>query len=304
MKKNILTTVIINFNTMKTLKPSGLVLLLFSFFLSCDNEDLKEKLSTGDTNAVSEEALTDYFFQDLNDMGSVAIASPTHNQYSGGRTNATITIQDHRFLCDGITITIEPGQNSTAENPNGVLTVNFGTTGCSDAAGNIRKGKLIFTYSGNRFTPGASVTTVPENYFINNIKIEGVHTSTNVATSTEAAPKVRAVLTNGKATFSDGTVAERTSDIIWSWIRAENPLNDKLIVDISSTANGITREGTQYAVSLVEALEYKRLCSLATKGVKKYVIDGNKEFYVDYGDGGCDKIFTLKYNGVERVISL
>ena len=146
---------------------------------SCKDEQ-EQRLTIQDTADLTEEALTDAYFQDMDDMAGIAIESPTETEYSSGRTAGSIAIQDHRFTCEGIVISLQPDAASTAEMPKGVLTVDFGTIGCTDQNGNVRKGKLIFTYSGKRFMPASTVVTTTEDYFINGISLEGTRTLTNV----------------------------------------------------------------------------------------------------------------------------
>lgn len=269
---------------------------------SCNDE---ERLTVTDTQDITEEAVTDSYFQDMDDMAGVAMNAPTDNQYSGGRTATTITIQDERFNCTGIAVTVTPGPNSTLDHPQGVLTVDFGVTGCTDLKGNVRTGKVIFTYNGRRFVTGSTVVTTVENYTINGIKLEGKRTLTNVTGSTSEAPKFNVVLENGKATLiADGTFAERESNITWSWIRGTNAADDYLLIDQSSVASGTTRGGRAYSVSLTKALKYKRFCGIAVEGIKKYVIDGTKEITIDYGNGDCDKSVVVTVNGVTRNLSV
>jgi len=269
---------------------------------SCNEE---ERLTVTDTQDITEEAITDSYFQDMDDMAGVAINAPTDDQYSGGRSATTITIQDQRFNCAGIVVTVTPADNSTLDVPKGVLSIDFGLTGCTDLRGNIRTGKVIFTYNGRRFVPGSTVVTTVDNYTINGIKLEGTRTLTNVSGSTSDAPKFNVVLENGKATLlADGTFAERESNITWSWIRAASPADDYLLIDQTSVANGTTRGGRVYSVSLTEGLKYKRFCGIAVDGIKKYVIDGTKEITIDYGNGDCDKSVVITVNGVTRSLSV
>jgi len=55
---------------------------------------------------------------------------------------------------------------------------------------------------------------------------------------------------------------------------------------------------------LLEDLIYKRHCGIAVAGVKQYTINGEKEITIDYGDGECDKAFTITVNGRTRMINL
>lgn len=265
--------------------------------LSCNDED---RLTLADTQDITEEAVTDSYFQDMDDMAGIAIDAPEDDEYSGGRKATTITIEDQRF-CAGSIITIVPGANSTLSEPRGVLTVDFGTIGCADLKGNVRTGKLIFTYNKWRFQPGSTIVTTTDNYIINGIKLEGTRTLTNVTGSTSESPKFNVVLENGKATFlADGTIAERESDITWEWKRAEA----YLLIDQSSTASGTTRGGRTYSVSLSKALKYMRFCGIPVEGIKKYIIDSSKEIIIDYGNGTCDKSVVITVNGATRNLNV
>jgi len=270
---------------------------------SCNEED---RLTFQDTQDITEEAITDTYFQDMDDMAGVAVGSPTETQFNSGRVaTTTITITDDRFQCAGVVVTIDAGPNSTVDVPNGVITVDFGTTGCSDLKGNVRTGKLIFTYNKRRFQPGSTVVTTTDNYTINGVKLEGTRTLTNVTGSTETSPKFNVTLANGKATLTDGTTATRESDITWQWIRGTTVSEDYLLIDQSSTAEGVTRGGRTYEVSLTKALKFKRFCGgIPTEGIKRYIIDGDKEIVIDYGDGTCDKALVVTVNGVTRNLTV
>jgi hypothetical protein len=270
---------------------------------SCKEED---RITVRDTQDITEEAVTDTYFQDMDDMAGVAVSAPSDTQFGAGRENETITASDSRFQCSGapLTLTLTRSANSTKEIPQGVITVDFGTAGCTDQLGNVRKGKLTFTYSGRRFVPGSTVVTTTDGYSINGVKLEGTRTLTNVSGSTSDAPKFNIVLANGKATYSDGQTATRESNITTQWVRAASPINDELIVDQSSTASGTTRGGRKYQVSLLKQLEFKRTCGVAVSGIKKYVIDSSKEITIDYGDGTCDKSVTVTINGITRTLTV
>ncbi|HTE33712.1 MAG TPA: hypothetical protein VK666_25200, partial [Chryseolinea sp.] len=68
---------------------------------SCKDED---RLTITDTEEITEEAVTDSYFLDMDDMATVAVSAPADDQYSGGRISSTITITDTRF-CPGTVVT-------------------------------------------------------------------------------------------------------------------------------------------------------------------------------------------------------
>ncbi len=273
---------------------------------SCKDED---RLTLQDTQDISEESVSDSYFQDMDDMAGVAVQAPEDAQFSGGRVSASyeITINDDRFKCGGIVVTVEPGSNSNSKTPSGILTVNFGATGCADSKGNIRTGKLIFNYTGWRFKPDSKIITTTENYTINGIKLEGIRTLTNVTGSDSLSPKFKAILTAGKATFPDASIATRESNITWQWKRGATVAKDFLLVDQSSEAHGTSRGGRHYDITLAKALTFKRFCGgLPVEGIKKYVIDGDKTILIDYGvdDNTCDRKIVVIVNGAARSLTV
>jgi hypothetical protein len=286
----------------RNFKFSSTAAILCTLLIASCNNDV-EQFSSEDTRDITEETQSDAYFQELDDMTAVTVAAPSEQEYSGGRVSSTITINDNRFQCSGVAVTLVRSGDSTPENPKGVITIDFGT-GCEDLRGNVRTGKVILAYSGRRFIPGSTVVTTLENYTINGIALEGVRTLTNVQLNANSAPRFNAVLEDGKATFPDGSLATRNSDITWQWVRATNPADDQLVIDKSSTANGTTRRGRDYTVSLIEDLVYKRFCGMAVQGVKKYEINGTKTITIDYGDGSCDRVITVTVNDLTRNISV
>ena len=64
---------------------TGMIMAVFIMF-SCKEED---RLTIADTQEVTEESVTDSYFLDMDDMATVAIGTPSNDQYSGGRTAST-----------------------------------------------------------------------------------------------------------------------------------------------------------------------------------------------------------------------
>lgn len=277
-----------NFIALGLLISSGLI-------ISCQDE---EKLTVADTLDISEDALSESYYQDMDDMGNLAVEAPSDSEFSGGRTKATtITISDDRFDCNDVTVTLESAEGSSFEIPSGTITIDFGTTGCADSKGNVRTGKIIIAYAGRRFQVGSVLIVTTENYYINGIKLEGTRTLTNVTGTTASNPKFNAILEDGKATFPDGKFATRESDITWALSR--EPFTT-LTVLANSSASGTTRFGRTYEVTVLEDLKYERFCGIAVSGIKKYIINGSKEITIDYGDGTCDNKVVVTIDGTSR----
>lgn len=272
------------------LQKIALATLFALSVVACSEED---RITLKDAQDISEDALTDSYFEDADDLSTVALeADPNADGSDAARTATTITVEDSRFTCATVTVTI--GANSTPSNPNGTIVIDFGT-GCTDNRGNVRSGKLNITYSGRRFQPNSEVVLTTEDYFINGIQLEGTRTLTNVTESNETSPKFNVTLENGKATFPDGRIAERTADITRQWFRNSTPTyaDDELRILEGSSASGVTRNGRNYTMLVEETIVFKRSCEFRfpVDGAKVFTVE-SKPITINYGDGECDRTVT------------
>lgn len=287
-----------------TKKVSVGLLAIAAMVFSCSEDGIE--ITNNDEVSVENEAATDAYFEEVDDLSAIAVASDDATSNggkvaSGGRN---IAIEDSRLDC--ATIEIVTANDSSPEHPKGTITIDFGT-GCEDVRGNVRKGKIIITYDGRRFFPGSTVVTTFDGYSINSVQIEGVRTLTNASESLEDVPKFNITVVGGKATWPDGTFATREASRTREWIRATNPLNDEWRV--TGNAAGTNRNGVEYTMEIVEPLVYKRSCAvlsrvfMAVEGVK-VLTTNNREMTIDYGDGSCDRLVTVTINGESKEVEI
>jgi hypothetical protein len=278
------------------------------FLTSCED---KLDFNAKDTANVENEASVDSYYEDTDDMAMLVVSADqgTLNgarEASAGRGIAKDKL-DLRFNCNTTVVTLDFAADNTQGNPHGTITIDFGTDGCTDARGNVRKGKIIVEFKGRRFLPGSSVITTTNGYSINGIALEGTRTVTNVSGSTEEAPKFNIVLENGKATWPDGSSATRVVNRTREWIRATNPTQDQW--KITGSAGGTNRNGNVYEMTITKALVYKRECALgnrvfmAVEGTKELTVNG-KKIVVDYGTGDCDRTVTITVDGQSKQVEV
>jgi hypothetical protein len=296
-------------NVMGLKSLSYLAVAFFLFLASCADD--KNDFSSNDSSNVENEASTDSYFEDADDMSTVAVWSD--NATAGGReaTNGKqITVSDTRFAC--ATVTLTPAVvGSEPSNPKGTIIIDFGT-GCKDAGGIVRKGKILITYAGLRYAVGATRSITFDGYFVNEVKIEGTRNVTNVTGSTIDSPKFKIEVIGGKATWADGTSATREVRVVREWKRGTNPSQDLWNVtqlDGSDfAASGSNRNGKTYQMNITKTLVYKRECAsgkvfIAVQGTKELVTEKRK-ITIDYGTGTCDKLITITLNGESREVEV
>ena len=172
------------------------------------------------------------------------------------------------------------------------ITMDFGD-GCEGPHGNIRKGKMIIEYNDRKYVPGAYRITTFEDFYFNDIKVEGTRTKTNT-TSTDNEIEFTVKLEGGKLDFGDGVFATREAEWVRTWFVGQGQ------VTRSGTAEGTTIDGIPYSITVDvnTPLVFKRGCGngLPVSGIKEMAV-GNREASIDYGDGTCDRVVTITMNG-------
>lgn len=284
---------------------SGLLILSLITMVSCDQD--KFDFTSNDAQNVENEAATDGYFEDADDMSTLAVAADNATS-TGSKESASgragVKPADLRFTC--ATVTLEFAADNSLDVPHGYITIDFGT-GCTDLRGNTRKGIIKVEFDGRRFMPGSVIITTLQGYSINGIALEGTRTVTNTSASLEATPTFTIVLDGGKATWPDGSIATREVNRTRRWIRAANPLQDEWTVE--GTAAGTNRNNRVYQVEITTPLVYKRECAvgsrvfMAVEGTKVLTVDG-KTVIIDYGDGTCDRTVTITIDGVSREVEV
>jgi hypothetical protein len=275
--------------------------------VSCQETD--EIATSPEAIYAIEETTTDAFFQDADDLSNLIILN-TSQAAGGGRLSATNTTPNDNRFCDNVVISVTIDETSTPEWPVGDIVVDFGT-GCTDAIGNVRKGKIKIHFEGKRFQPESSLAITFEEYTINGVLLAGTRTLTNVSGSTEDAPKFQIELVGGSATWPDGTNATREHCYVREWDRGELNViaDDRLLisqcVDDEVAASGKNRRGINYTMVIEAQLVYKRGCPIAVSGVKVFTnTSTGQEITINYGDGACDRIVTITIDGQSRDIEV
>jgi hypothetical protein len=285
----------------------GFALISLTFLSSCLDD--KFELSDQDSQNIENEAVTDGYFEDAEDMSALAVAVEPASD--GGRIASNGKVagtkpSDLRFSGACVTVKVELAEDSQPGRPHGYITIDFGD-GCTDIKGNIRKGIILVEFIGKRFLSGSQIITTFDGYHINGVRIEGTRTVTNVTGSTTTAPKFEIVLEDGRATWPDETFASREGSHTREWVRDDtNPLQDEWVVEGSAT--GSTRNGAVYQVEITKPMVYKRECAIsnrvfmAVEGTKVLTVENTAPISIDYGSGECDRIVTITINGQSRSV--
>ena len=215
------------------------------------------------------------------------------------------------YYKSGNVIATKPGENpslpktpcnviitlDTTANPK-ILTVDYGMSNCDCNDGKTRRGKIITSFTGSYLAPGTVITHTTENYFVNDIKIDGTKTVTNMGLNNNNQPYFN-VQINGEATLTSGTVVDYTSTRVRTWYSGYttplNRLDD--IYDISGSATAVYSTGGGYSANTTSPVRIKVGCGFPTQGILDMTPVNKPTRTINYGDGDCDTQFTVTVNG-------
>ncbi|MGQ9846476.1 MAG: hypothetical protein ACUVQP_03095 [Bacteroidales bacterium] len=251
---------------------------------------LSDEVVAATDNAISSNMFDDVFKQ------AHKGAKKMDDSLSGGKSAYS------SFANNCATITISPFDLTTWPK---TVTVDFGNSNCLGTDGNYRRGKIIMTITTWYRDSGCVITITPQNYFVNDYKIEGTKVITNLGRNNQNHLHYSVVVTNGKITDPNGTTFRTwNSTREDEWINGENTLNpwdDEYL--ITGSANGITRNGKNYSMAITTPLNVCSCCRWIRSGKLTLTVDTHQPIYVDYGSTNqCDNKASVTINGVNYEI--
>jgi hypothetical protein len=263
-------------------------------FTSCTKDSTP--LEQASVDLVDDNAVSDVAFDDIYstvDNATQILESALGKGYS---KSSSLVLADSCPLVtvDNLSSTVWPK----------VITINDGN-GCSGYYGSTRKGKIIITVSARRTVLNSTRTVTFDNYYFNGIKVEGVKEVKNIGPNSGQNVEFAVKLTAGKLILPDGKTIERSFDHKREWIAGfatKNIWDDECLV--TGMASGKNINGVAYTNTIVTALHWKRVCEFLTAGVIKFEREGVQAVELDYGQGECDAIATLKRGDQTKQITL
>ena len=285
---------------MKT-KILFLGLILSVLTIGCSKDDKNESVATFTSDEAKVNAKIDVANDDVSDI--------VEGQFNATQSNASgrsseITASTNLPGCANVT---RDPDFTTALTPGDLVTktIDFGTTGCTMANGNVLKGKIIITFT---YQPDATSHTINyqfDNFYHNAIKFVGNRTFTRtMSVGTVQNPSHPIVVMNLQmtATFPDGRVftrvGTRTREIISGYITPDFLDNIYQVTGNWSTTfpNTTVQTSTITSPLLVKISCINENKPLLVQGIITFTRNGNTAT-LDYGDGTCDNLAVFTING-------
>ncbi len=180
------------------------------------------------------------------------------------------------------------------------LTINYGTSNCLCADGNMRRGIITAVFTGQYRTAGTVITVSTSNYYHNDNAVQaGTHTITNNGLNTSGNLSYTINVQNATITTSKGTISWnslRTREWISGASTTSNPFDD--VYSITGTANGTAVNGNTFTVTIDNPLIVALNCKYIQQGKLTLTPANLSPRIIDFGSGACDNAATITINGV------
>ncbi len=203
----------------------------------------------------------------------------------------------HPFLPECVSVTIEITGNSK------IVLVDFGTEGC-EVRGRILKGKVYLSYEADSDTELLTINYNLEDFFIDNVQLEGGKVVTRQRTNNVGNPQYTMNM-DLLITFPDGTQATRTGNKTREWIEGSFNGNwgDNVFLITGAWETNFVN-GNTHSTSIKTPLRREASCRFLVSGVVD-LVRTNYSGSLNYGEATCDNkaVFT-NANGEEIEIRL
>lgn len=271
------------------------VLAISMITFSCKKEKEEEELEVNNETATAQDnATAQNMFDDVKKVVEKAADD------EGNSTNKATY-----FFGTCASVSISPNWIDSTQYWPKTMTIDFGTTNCTGNDGINRRGQLIVTLTDRYRNAGSVLTVNPQNYFVNDHKVEGTKTITNNGRNASNNLSFTVQVSNAKITFPSGEYTTWNSTRTNEWIAGESTtwftgglagICDDVYL-ITGSASGVNRNGLSYSVNITSALRKELCCRWIVSG-KLDIIPGGGLLtrsvnYDPTNTGACDPTVSV-----------
>jgi hypothetical protein len=172
------------------------------------------------------------------------------------------------------------------------ITIDFGDY-CERPDGRVLKGVIIIEQSAAMFTAGAVRTLNFDNFFVDEVQVEGSKSWTNNGLNDDGQWSYTKTATDMVLSYPDGTTStwshNHTSTLIAG---GDTPTHFDNVWSTVGNTSGTNRQGDAFTATITEPLIKRALCRWISEGVIAFT-RGDRSATLDFGNGTCDRFGTL-----------
>ncbi|HSV87702.1 MAG TPA: hypothetical protein VLH61_03590 [Bacteroidales bacterium] len=275
--------------------------LVMSGLLACEKDADQIEIQT---QMAEDEAIAEAYFSQViyeaNNAWATNIPSEGVEPGVNVESETTITQQTGAPVTSGERIVTIRRITGQSPHPGYPLEVTINFRNWQVGQGPVSNGTIIIIVTGPLHLHGTSITITSQNFNIDGNVVQGTKTITNVNGLT-----FNITLVGGKITFTDGTTITRELTRTWTWaggIGTPNFIWDDEF-SITGTTAGTNRRDAAYSLAITKPLIHKMSCLWLVEGTVS-IQHGENAMVLDYGNGTCDNLATIIFNGETREITL
>lgn len=274
-------------------------LLLILFMVACEND---ENLSPEESKVRSETAAKDNSemlaaTQEVLDVTSMALLE---KGVSNGRISSSGRLGEHGFNCyPTISASYDVKKSADSVVYAGTISIDFGDGSSCEDSTKVRSGKITdafrYVISYHDSIPFKSYETIAfEDYKKDSVGLDGTFTST----FTDGSYTIN--VNDAVLTYPDATSANWDGILIFEYNNKGTAHWKDDSKTLSGSTEGRTRTGENFSTEIMQEILFSYECEnkhdVPVSGVININTAGSTA-EVNYGDGSCDKIYTITTNG-------
>jgi len=197
-------------------------------------------------------------------------------------------------------VTVDPEDKSFPR----TVTIDFGADGCLGPNGRLRRGKIIVTQNDSLPLDGSVRTATFEDFFIDNVQLEGSKTLTNNGADENGFPSFTREVMLSITYPSDSTASWNSTSTVAQVDGLDTRTRRDDLLEITGASEGVNRRGGVFSSTVLEPLLKRKACPWIESGVREVSVN-DRTRTIDYGNGVCDRFALVTFsNGVTRRIRL
>lgn len=278
------------------MKKSLLAVVVILLMISCQEDLVPKKLSSKDQAelAARDNAEMMITIQEALDLtaGAMEDKGVAEGRVKQGGSH------DNYGCAPSVNLTLNIDRNQPDQIIySGTIIINYGD-GSSCSSTDKRTGKItdVFTITvntKNKLAFVAKETLTFENFIKGNTSYDGA-----IAVATNSGKKTTVSSTGMTVGYADGTTASWNGSLAFAY---EDVSKKKGELKIGGNISGTSRQGMPFTATITNDLLFKTGCLGLTKQIpvsgKVSITTNGASSTVDYGDGTCDKKYTVTVDG-------
>jgi hypothetical protein len=291
-------------NPLKSTPFFSLMAMIIVFSTACqkdNNNNAPTGSTSSDTSAAQLSAATTLADNAYDDIFQIAVQTGYDNNiaYKSGQAgdgqiqvNTTRSVETS-FGVNGCAVyTVTPNDNTTFPK---TIIVDFGS-GCTDAVGVTRKGKITYIFSGKLITPGTTVSASFTNYSISGYQLQGTYSITNnsslangIAFTTKVTGGTIVLPDQRSFSYEGNKSVTQTAGITTTMDSSDD------VYAITGT-NTFSTTGIILVNNITKALSKAYTCKFIGSGTISFTYNNSTKGTLDFGSGTCDGDVVIKVN--------